>query len=82
MLPQLNFYGIDPFLDEFGFLQSSPSIIWTDTQSGMILAETFKTSHKSQHMAMRLNFIHQEILNGSIFVYATSSIQLIMLLMY
>ena len=54
------------FLTELGYEQTSPTIIWTDTQSGIVLAETFKLSHKSQHMAMRLNFIHQEILNGTI----------------
>lgn len=54
------------FLKELGYEQTSPSTLWTDTQSGIVLAETFKLSHKSQHMAMRLNFIHQEILNGTI----------------
>jgi len=53
-------------LTELGFPPLHPTVIWTDTESGITLSETFKLSHKSQHMAMRLNFIHQEILNKTI----------------
>ena len=54
------------FLAELGFPQTEPSIIWTDSESAKILSEEFKISNRSSHIVMRLNFIHQELLRGTI----------------
>jgi len=54
------------FLEELGFKQNKPTTIWTDNQSGILLSEQYKISQRSQHLVMRLNFIHQEIQNGTI----------------
>ena len=32
----------------------------------MILAQTFNVGHRSNHMVVKLNFIHEQILNGTI----------------
>ena len=47
------------FLEELGFKQNKPTTIWTDNQSGILLSEQYKISQRSQHLVMRLNFIHQ-----------------------
>ena len=54
------------FLSEIGFPQNKPTVIWTDSASAQILASTFQLSSKSQHLVMRINAIHQEIVNGVI----------------
>lgn len=54
------------FLAELGFPQTTPTVIWTDSESAKILCESYNISEKSGHMTMRLNFIHQEIMRGNI----------------
>jgi len=56
------------FLAELGFEQQTPTTIWTDSSSALLLATTFQLSNKSQHLTMRINAIHQEVLNGTIVI--------------
>jgi transposase InsO family protein len=54
------------FLLELGFPQNSPTVIYTDNQSAKILAEQYRLGNNTAHMVMRLNYIHQEIVNGNV----------------
>ena len=56
------------FLAELGFPQLKPSVIWTDSASAQLLATSFQLSAKSQHLVMRINAIHQEVVNGVIVI--------------
>jgi transposase InsO family protein len=56
------------FLLEIGFPQNSPTLIYVDNQSAIILAEQYRLGNNTSHMVMRLNYIHQEILNGNVTV--------------
>jgi len=56
------------FLAELGFEQTSPTTIWTDSASALQLATTFQLSSKSQHLTMRINAIHQEVVNKVIVI--------------
>jgi len=56
------------FLAELGFEQLAPTIIWTDSSSALLLATTFQLSSKSQHLTMRINAIHQEVINKVIVI--------------
>ena len=56
------------FLAELGFEQLAPTTIWTDSSSALLLATTFQLSSKSQHLTMRINAIHQEVINKVIVV--------------
>ena len=53
---------------ELGFEQHQPSTIWTDSASAQLLATTFQLSSKSQHLTMRINAIHQEVVNKVIVI--------------
>jgi hypothetical protein len=54
------------FLAELGYPQTEPTVIHTDSLSAKVLAETFNLSNNTAHLVMRLNYIHQEILAGTI----------------
>ena len=56
------------FLAELGFEQLAPTTIWTDSSSALLLATTFQLSSKSQHLTMRINAIHQEVINKVIVI--------------
>jgi hypothetical protein len=56
------------FLAELGFEQLTPTTIWTDSASALLLATTFQLSSKSQHLTMRINAIHQEVSNKVIVI--------------
>ena len=56
------------FLLELGFEQHQPTTIWTDSESAQLLASTFILSSKSQHLTMRINAIHQEVVNKVIVI--------------
>ena len=53
---------------ELGFEQHEPTTIWTDSASAQLLATTFQLSWKSQHLTMRINAIHQEVVNKVIVI--------------
>jgi hypothetical protein len=53
-------------LEELGYPQKEPTIIYTDSISAKTLAETLHTSNASAHLIVRINFIHQEIAAGTI----------------
>ena len=53
---------------ELGFEQHEPTTIWTDSASAQLLATTFQLSSKSQHLTMRINAIHQEVVNKVIVI--------------
>lgn len=54
------------FLDELGFPQKEPTIIYTDSKAAEYLSESYNISHKTAHIVMRLNFIHQEVQKGTV----------------
>jgi transposase InsO family protein len=54
------------FLLELGFPQLKPTVIYVDNQSAKILVDQYRLGNNSSHMVMRLNYIHQEILNKHI----------------
>lgn len=54
------------FLAELGYEQKEATVIYTDSLSAKVLAETFNLSNNSAHLVMRLNYIHQEIVAGNI----------------
>jgi hypothetical protein len=54
------------FLLEIGFPQLKPTVIYVDNQSAKILVDQYRLGNNSSHMVMRLNYIHQEILNKHI----------------
>ena len=53
------------FLQELGFPQGRVPI-YVDSEPALILANTYKVGHRSNHLLVRLNFIHQEIEKGNI----------------
>ena len=53
---------------ELGFEQHEPTTIWTHSASAQLLATTFQLSSKSQHITMRINAIHQEVVNKVIVI--------------
>jgi hypothetical protein len=56
------------FLQELGFEQHEPTTVWTDSAAAQLLATTFQLSPKSQHLTMRINAIHQEVVNKVIVI--------------
>lgn len=61
------------FLNEIGFPQKEPTVIWMDNQAAMILIESYKLGSNVAHLVLRLNYLHQEFLNGTVqFKYVTS----------
>jgi len=51
------------FLDELGFTQHEPTVLYTDSASAIDLAELFRIGNNSMHLTMRLNFIHECVEN-------------------
>jgi len=56
------------FLKELGFPQNIATVIYVDNQSAQILAEQYRLGNNTSHMVMRLNYIHQEIVNGEVII--------------
>jgi hypothetical protein len=56
------------FLEELGFEQTQPTTVWTDSASALLLSTSYRLSSKSQHLTMRINAIHQEVVNGTIVI--------------
>ena len=54
------------FLDELGYPQLEPTIIYTDNIAAKYLADKFNLTNNSAHMVTRLNYIHQEIVNKNV----------------
>jgi len=54
------------FLLEIGFPQLKPTVIYTDSQSAKALIDMFRVGNNSAHIVMRLNYLHQETLRGTI----------------
>ena len=50
-------------LEELGFIQNEPTIIYTDSESARILIETMNIGNNSAHLVMRLNFLHECVVN-------------------
>jgi len=53
-------------LKELEFEQKEPTIIYVDNKSSMLLLETLKSSHKTKHINMRINFMREQIINRTI----------------
>ena len=51
------------FLEELGFPQTQPTVIYTDSKSAKTLSDTFQLSNNSEHITMRINYIHESINN-------------------
>jgi hypothetical protein len=49
------------FLEELGFPQLEPTILYTDSQSAMALINSFRVSNNSAHIVMRLNYLHEVV---------------------
>ena len=54
------------FLEELGFKQLKPTVIFTDSQSAKTLIDSFQIGNNSAHMVMRLNYLHEQVLNKNI----------------
>ena len=54
------------FLEELGYPQLGPTIIYTDSNSSILMSKTLRDSPSSSHLVMRINYIHQEIKNGNV----------------
>jgi hypothetical protein len=51
------------FLSEMGFTQLEPTVLYTDSQSAQTLIESYNIGNNSAHLVMRLNFLHECVLN-------------------
>jgi len=61
---------------EIGYKQEEPTTVYIDNKSAKLLLETLKTSHKTKHMNMRINFLREQILNKVIkLVFVTTENQ-------
>ena len=54
------------FLNELGYPQNEPTIIYTDNLAATILSDTNNINDKTGHMVLRINYIHQEQKAGNI----------------
>ena len=55
------------YLHELGFTQHKPTVIYVDNEASIAIATCLNNvSSKVSHMIMRINFIQQEILNGTV----------------
>ena len=54
------------FLEELGYPQLGPTVIYVDNTAAITLSEKFNLSNNSAHLVTKLNYIHQEIMNGSV----------------
>jgi len=62
------------FLDELGYPQIEPTVIWLDNQAAKVLIDTYKLGTNVAHLVLRLNYLHQEVLAGTVqFKYIESA---------
>jgi len=54
------------FLEEIGFKQLKPTVIYTDSQSAQTLINSFQIGNNSAHMVMRINYLHEQVMNKNI----------------
>ena len=54
------------FLEELGFPQKDPTILYTDSESAIKLSELCNVGNNSMHIVMRINYIHESIEAGII----------------
>jgi hypothetical protein len=54
------------FLEELGFPQLEPTVIYTDSQSAQALINSFNVNNNSAHLVMRLNYLHEVVTRGII----------------
>jgi len=54
------------FLEELGFPQKEPTILYTDSESAIKLGELCNVGNNSMHIIMRINYIHESIEAGII----------------
>jgi hypothetical protein len=54
------------FLEELGFPQLEPTVIYTDSQSAQALINSFNVKNNSAHLVMRLNYLHEVVTRGLI----------------
>jgi hypothetical protein len=54
------------FLVELGFLQTEPTVLYTDSAAAIDLGELFHVGKNSIYMTMRLTFIHECIQDKTI----------------
>ena len=54
------------FLNELGYPQTEPTVIYTDNLAATILSETNNINDKTGHMVLRINYIYQEQKAGNI----------------
>jgi hypothetical protein len=55
-------------LEEMGFAQTSPTVLHEDNQSTIYLLNNPGNGNKTKHIALRYNFLRDEIENGTIIV--------------
>ena len=61
------------FLEELGFTQHEPTVLYTDSVSAKALADICNIGHKSAHLVMRINYIHECVEAGIIALKYISS---------
>jgi hypothetical protein len=55
------------FLTELGFCQKDiPTPIYIDNEAAIKVGNTYQLSEKISHMVVRLNYIHQQVRNGTV----------------
>ena len=54
------------FFEEIGYPQTSPTKIYMDNQSAIRMSQMYNNNDNTNHIVMRLNFIHQEVENKTI----------------
>jgi hypothetical protein len=54
------------FLEELGYPQLEPTVIYTDSQSAQTLINSFNVNNNSAHLVMRLNYLHEVVERGII----------------
>ena len=54
------------FLSEIGFPQRHATVIYTDSVSAKSLIDLFNVGSRSAHIIMRLNFLHEQVLQRNI----------------
>jgi hypothetical protein len=54
------------FLEELGFPQLEPTVIYTDSQSAKTLIDSFNIGNNSAHLTMRINYLHEQVEQGII----------------
>ena len=54
------------FLQDVGFMQLGPTVLYTDSASSIIMSESNNNSSRTGHIANKISFINQCIEDGSI----------------